>query len=365
MEQKSIEMDVEQTSPSSREAGSWDRDKCFLRSHDALKPNADITPGCRVLVLSGTDVCDTYEQNGEMITAMSDEELRKEDAYKKDKNKADLLQTCFIESDMKFEVVDMGQYFRDFENMDQEDLARSKNNIIGDIRNFMPTYIVLPFQAVRFSEPTQKRDIIQTMIDSDARDVLRKKNTEWDGLNGLVASDIIKEIRASGLWGKPVVANCNYVILETLKVAHTEKALLISDTTKISSDITESLPKFLNHVESSKNEEGQSWHQDEYFFKGHEELLSEHNAIDLPRCQVLVLSGTYLYDTYEQNGKMITVMNDAQLRNNDDYKIDKNQTELLQNKLAESRFRFTVMDMSKYFRNMSDMNQWNPKYSYI
>ena len=291
--------------------------------------------------------------------------MRKEDAYKKDKNKADLLQTCFIESDMKFEVVDMGQYFRDFENMDQEDLARSKNNMIGDIRNFMPTYIVLPFQAVRFSEPTQKRDIIQTMIDSDARDVLRKKNTEWDGLNGLVASDIIKEIRASGLWGKPVVANCNYVILETLKVAHTEKALLISDTTKISSDITESLPKFLNHVESSKNEEGQSWHQDKYFFKGHEEFLSEHNAIDLPRCQVLVLSGTYLYDTYEQNGKMITVMNDAQLRNNDDYKIDKNQTELLQNKLAESRFRFTVMDMSKYFRNMSDMNQWNPKYSYI
>ena len=159
MGKKSIEMNEEQTIPLSHATGSWDRDKCFFRRHDALKPNADITPGCRVLVLSGTDVCDTYEQNGEMITAMSDDELRQEDAYKKDKNKADLLQTCFIESDMKFEVVDIGQYFRDFRSMDQEDLARSKNNMIGDIRNFMPTYIVLPFQAVRFSEPTQKRDI--------------------------------------------------------------------------------------------------------------------------------------------------------------------------------------------------------------
>ena len=74
----------------------------------------------------------------------------------------------------------MSQYFQDFENKDEHDIAKCKEAMIEDIQNAMPTLIVLPFQAVRFSQRDKKEDIVKAMISSDTIN----KDTEWDGMDG-------------------------------------------------------------------------------------------------------------------------------------------------------------------------------------
>ena len=78
----------------------------FLNTHEQLldKHIATTLLRCRVLVLSGTDLQDTYETDGEMNTVMSDEELGNEDVYQRDKNNAELLQGSLKESNLTFQV---------------------------------------------------------------------------------------------------------------------------------------------------------------------------------------------------------------------------------------------------------------------
>ena len=118
---------------------------------------------------------------------MSDEELRNDETYKNDKDMAEALQDSFKESNITINVLDMSKYFLDFENMDEQDITKCKEKIIEDIQNAMPTLLVLPFQAVRFSDVENKGNIVEKMIESDANDNLGGKNTEWDGMNGLIA----------------------------------------------------------------------------------------------------------------------------------------------------------------------------------
>ena len=133
----------------------------FLNTHEQLldKHIATTLLRCRVLVLSGTDLQDTYETDGEMNTVMSDEELGTEDVYQGDKNKAELLQDSLKESKLTFKVINMSKYFHDFETMDEQDITKCKERMLEDIQNAMPTLIVLPFQAVRFSECDKKSAI--------------------------------------------------------------------------------------------------------------------------------------------------------------------------------------------------------------
>ena len=229
------------------EVESMDWYEYFLKKYEALLTNhiTDTWQRCRVLVLSGTDLCDTYENDGEMNTVISDEELRNEFAYKIDKNKAYMLQNQFYVS---FKVLDIGKYFQDFGSMDQHDIAKCKNRMFEDIQNLMPTLIVLPFQAIRFSVREQKGDIIETMMKSDNDDILFNKETEWDGMNGLVACDIVKELRNNKLWKEPIVAHSKYLILKTLNMLETEKTLVTSNTTTNISGIRDSLPRLINRL---------------------------------------------------------------------------------------------------------------------
>ena len=69
----------------------------FLKRHGQFgdENNVDTLQSCRVLVLSGTDLRDTYEQDGEMNTVMSDEELENSDTFHRDKdNVRKLLEKC-------------------------------------------------------------------------------------------------------------------------------------------------------------------------------------------------------------------------------------------------------------------------------
>ena len=84
--------------------------KWFLKTQGQLLDGhiATALMRCRVLILSGTDLSDTHETDGEMNTVMNDDELRNKDVYRKDKNKAKLLEGSLKESSLTFKVIDMG-----------------------------------------------------------------------------------------------------------------------------------------------------------------------------------------------------------------------------------------------------------------
>ena len=84
-------------SPRAQKFSSIHWHEYFLKRYEQLLDDDIIATWrrCRVLVLSGTDLRDTYETDGEMNTVMSDGDLRNEDHYKVDKEKAEMLQNCF------------------------------------------------------------------------------------------------------------------------------------------------------------------------------------------------------------------------------------------------------------------------------
>ena len=55
--------------------------------------------------------------------------------------------------------------------MDKQNIEAARQTMVEDIQNTMPTMIVMPFQAVRFSldgvEHKYKGDIVKAMIESD------------------------------------------------------------------------------------------------------------------------------------------------------------------------------------------------------
>ena len=234
----------------SDEVGILEWNEYFLKTHKQLldEHNANTLQTCRVLVLSGTDLRDTYEIDGEISTVMSDEELRNDDTYKKDKDKADMLEDSLKESNLTFKVMNISKYFHDFENMDEQDITKCKEKMIEAIQNAMPTLLVLPFQAVRFSDVENKGNIVEKMIESDAIDNSRKRKTEWDGMNGLIASDIVNELRNNGMWKEPMVATSKFLILKTLNMLETMKTLMTSNTTTNESGLRDSLPRILNRL---------------------------------------------------------------------------------------------------------------------
>ena len=90
---------------------------------------------CRVLVLSGTDLRDTYVKDGEMNTVMSDDELGNLDAFYRDKDKARKLQKMYEKSNVSFTVMRMDKYFQDLGSMDEQNIETGRQTMIEDIQN--------------------------------------------------------------------------------------------------------------------------------------------------------------------------------------------------------------------------------------
>ena len=97
---------------------------------------------CKVLILSGTDLRDTYEEDGEMNTVMSDDDLGDSEAYYRDKDKARKLQKMYEKSNVSFTVMRMDKYFQDLGSMDKQNIETARQTMVEDIQNAMPTMIV-------------------------------------------------------------------------------------------------------------------------------------------------------------------------------------------------------------------------------
>ena len=67
-------------------------------------------------------------------------------------------------------------------------------------------------------------------------------------MNGLVASDIVKELRSNGVWKEPIAATSKFLILKTLNMLETTKTLMTSNTTTTESGLRDSLPRILNRL---------------------------------------------------------------------------------------------------------------------
>ena len=102
---------MEKENCGSTQTPSWD--KYFNTLHDALRQNGvKNIPRTRVVILSGTDV-DTKD-SCVIKTVLSEHTLRNIERWKEDIDKASHLQSSPETNTMKFIVLDLGKYFRDF-----------------------------------------------------------------------------------------------------------------------------------------------------------------------------------------------------------------------------------------------------------
>ena len=134
---------------------SWEE---YFLSSDFLKNNG--LANTRVAILSGTDV--DIDDNHTIKTVLSRENLRNKDRRNEDIVKASHLQSRHEANNMKFTVLDLGQYY--FKNMTRHDHQNSTEKMLQDIKSFHPSVVVLPFCGAKFAEPNNSSDILKQMI---------------------------------------------------------------------------------------------------------------------------------------------------------------------------------------------------------
>ena len=92
----------------------WPEWFLYTSQQQLEEPIAGAVVRRRVVILSGTELSDTYDIDGEMNTVMTDVELGNQDVYQRDKNKAELLEDSLKKSNLTFKVINMSKYFQDF-----------------------------------------------------------------------------------------------------------------------------------------------------------------------------------------------------------------------------------------------------------
>ena len=211
---------------------SWEK---YFLNHDFLKDNG--LASTRVAILSGTDV--DVSDDHTIKTVLSRETLRNKNRWKEDW-KASHLQSSLEANNMKFTVLDLGQYY--FKNMTSHDHQNSTEKMLQDIKSFHPSVVVLPFCGAKFAEPNNSSDILKQMISLPG-------NRPLDGRDGVIGADIVKLLRKKpSLWSMPIVVTEGCLILKSSNMFGSNYTFLSSATTVCASGIEDSLPRLLSGI---------------------------------------------------------------------------------------------------------------------
>ena len=225
-------------------------DDYLLLGDDALEEHDVVNlRRSRLLVLSGTKVCETDGEEKEILTILTEEELQSDKELEKDREKMTELKKSPKTNKFDLKLLDLGKYSMERASMSRKRFTEMKQNFMEDIHTFQPTAIILPFLAVTFAmSGDENRDI--------SAEINRKEESgtllNLDGMDGFIGCDILRELRKfrPSLWqnGGLIFANRNFLIFRTRNMFQTNKTLLTSNTKTTTSGIAENVPKLLDYV---------------------------------------------------------------------------------------------------------------------
>ena len=222
---------------------TWDN--YFLTHHEVLKRHGVVNiPRTSVVILSGTDV--NVDVDCTIETVLSNEGLSNRQRWKNDIDRVNRLRSIPETNHMKFNVFDLGKYFHDFKNMTSDDHRNCNKRILEDVRNSYPTVIVLPFRAAKFLHANNSSDIADEIIRLDENS---KEGAKLNGMDGIVAADILKLIRRKpSIWQEPLFVTESCLLLKTKNIIQSNYTLLSSATRITASGIEDSVPRLLDGI---------------------------------------------------------------------------------------------------------------------
>ena len=124
------------------ESATWD--DFFLGQHDILQKNGVVNlPRTRVVILSGTNIYLNIDCTIE--TVYSNTALRNKECWEKDVDRVNCLKSSPETNNIKFTVLDLGEYFHSLRKLTRNEHRNRKIRLLQDIRNLYPTVIVIEF----------------------------------------------------------------------------------------------------------------------------------------------------------------------------------------------------------------------------
>ena len=187
------------------------------------------------------------DEDEEILTVFTEEELKSKARLEKDKEKIEGLKYNPITNKINFIIFDLGQYFEN--RTTKNHFSDMKEKLFADIHRFQPTAIILTHLSIKSTNSGGGgKDIAGEINNKEGYGKLLK----LDGMDGFIGSDLLKELRKSksSIWQNEglIFANQNFLMFRTRNMFQTNKTLLTSNTRTTTSGITESIPVLLDYV---------------------------------------------------------------------------------------------------------------------
>ena len=225
-------------------------DEFLSEGHKALNENDVVNAHrSRLLVISGTEIRVTDDEDKEILTAFTEEELKSQPKLERDKKKIQCLKKKPNTNKINFKLFDLGKYFENRTSIAGNHFSDLKQKFFSDIHNFQPTAIILPYLAVQPAHTSAGgQDIAEEINSKDKKGKLLK----LDGMDGFFGADILKELRKS----KPslckyeglIFTNRNFLMFRTCNMWQTKGPLMTSNTNTTTSGTEFFLPVFFDHI---------------------------------------------------------------------------------------------------------------------
>ena len=130
---------------------SLEWDQYISEGHQTLKYHDIVNlERCRIVVLSGTTTNVISGDDEKLLTICTEEILKCSASLEKDNEKIKWLQRCPESNKIRFQLLDLANYFPDSENITIKKFKENKRKMFQDIEVFQPTAIVVPFKAAKY-----------------------------------------------------------------------------------------------------------------------------------------------------------------------------------------------------------------------
>ena len=238
-----ISLDMEKETLENAECATWD--DFFLGQHDILQKNGVVNlPRTRVVILSGTNIYLNIDCTIE--TVYSNKALRNKGCWEQDVDRVNCLQSSPETNNIKFTVLDLGEYFHSLRKLTRNEHRNRKIRLLQDIRNLYPTVIVLSFCAAKFLSIDNALNIVDHMNKLDKN---RPNGAKFDGRDGIAAADVLKELRKNpSLWQEPLLVTAKGLLFKTKNIIQFNYTFLSSVTRLNACGIEDSLPRMLDGI---------------------------------------------------------------------------------------------------------------------